>query len=159
MTGSALRFSLDTSTEADIFAHLDACDRHFSPALSLRVDLRAYARKLRDSGVTVEGWDGGRLVALVAGYLNPRGKSSYISNVSVSPAFAGKSVATRLLRAFVDHASAGGMETVALEVSKTNPAALHLFSKFGFRPIEDRGELLLMQASLSPREVLREPMA
>lgn len=146
MIAGILCFSVNSSAEEDIRTHLLSCDQHFSPPLSERVDLVAYSRKVRDNALTVEAWDGKTLVGLVAGYMNTAERSSYITNVSVLPNFAGKSVATKLLDAFVEHAKTASIETIALEVSKANSAAMHLFSKFEFHAIEDRGGFLLMQA-------------
>lgn len=145
MIAGILSFSVNLSTEEDIRTHLLGCD-HFSPPLSERVDLAAYSRKVRDNALTVEAWHGAALVGLVAGYMNAAERTSYITNVSVLPDFTGKSIATKLLDTFVEHARTADVETIALEVAKTNPAAMHLFSKFEFQKVEDRGGFLLMRA-------------
>ena len=146
MSESLPDFRVDSSAEESIRAHLLGCDQYFRPPLSARVDLAAYSRKLRDHATTFEAWDGETLAGLVAGYIDAGARSSYITSVSVLPGFAGQGIATRLLGMFVEHVKTGGIEMIGLEVSKTNPAAMQLFAKFGFRAVEDRGPLLLMRA-------------
>jgi ribosomal protein S18 acetylase RimI-like enzyme len=149
MIAGVLSFSVNSSAEEDIRAHLLGCDQHFIPPLSERVDLIAYSRKVRDHALTIEAWDGKTLVGLVAGYLNTAERSSYVTNVSVLPSFAGKGIATKLLDTFIEHAKTASIETMALEVSKANPTAMHLFSKFETHAVEDRGDYLLMRAPLA----------
>jgi ribosomal protein S18 acetylase RimI-like enzyme/SAM-dependent methyltransferase len=150
MIAAIVSFKIDASAEADIRAHLGTCDHQFSPPLSTRVDLADYSRKLRANALTVEAWKGKTLVGLVAGYLNAAERSAYVTNVSVFEEFAGKAIATRLLGTFIEHAQAAALGTIALEVSRTNTAAQHLFSKFGFRAVEDRGDFLLMLKPVTP---------
>jgi hypothetical protein len=64
-----------------ILEHLQRCDDQFTPPLSSRVNLKDYAAKLALNAERFEIFDDGKLVALVAMYLNP--DCAFISNVSV----------------------------------------------------------------------------
>ncbi len=55
----------------------------------------------------------------------------YILCVSVAPAFRGRGVASALLRAALARSS----REAVLECLADNPGALHLYEKFGFRPV------------------------
>lgn len=139
------RFTTDESTEEDIHHHLLYCDHLFSPRLSERVDIAGYARKLRERGRTLEAWDRGLLVGLIAVYLNFRDGSCFISNVSVLENFAGRGIAARLLAACLDLAASEHLSLISLEVSSHSLPALRLYEKFGFQVQEHRGNHLYME--------------
>jgi len=129
----ALNFARDRAGAAVIVEHLADCDGQFVPQLSSRVDLAAYGIKLAAHATRFEAWDEGRLVGLVAAYLNdPERWSAFISNVSVAPDRHGEGIASRLLVQCIDHARAAGFARLALSVDARNDRARALYSKHGF---------------------------
>lgn len=149
----ALEFRLNTSTVSDISAHLTDCDADFDPPLSSRVDLHAYAEKLVAHALRFEAWSEGVVVGLVAAYCNDLVKrEGFITSVSVSRAWLGKGVASRLMTDCLAHAVSVGMRQMNLEVSKTSARAVGLYTKLGFlpEPASD-GQLLVMRAPLIGR--------
>ncbi|MGG4603416.1 GNAT family N-acetyltransferase [Paenalcaligenes sp. Me131] len=76
----------------------------------------------------------------------------------VAPAQRGHGAGTRLLDAAVHWAKNAGMRTVALGVTQSNAAAIHLYSQYGFAPVGEaiplrEGSTLLSQTmvlTLSP---------
>ncbi len=81
-----------------MLAHLLRCDASFTPPLSSRVDLAAYAEKLVARARRWEAWAEGDLVGLVAVYADASvGGTGFVSNVSVDPPRRGTGVARQLL--------------------------------------------------------------
>ena len=87
--------------QAEEDEHLLRCDARFTPPLSTRVDIAAYAKKIRDEAWTFEAWDRRGLAGLVAAYVDPGKRSCDITDVSVLAEHCGKGVATRLVGALV----------------------------------------------------------
>jgi ribosomal protein S18 acetylase RimI-like enzyme len=145
MSGTPISVRWNESSEDDIREHLRACDQQYDPALSTRVDIAEYARKIRAHAFTIEAWDERLLVGLLAAYANLPNRSCYVTNVSVLPRCARTGIATLLVDALVCHVMDLAVDSVVLEVSKRSVAALRLYSRAGFRQVEDRGEAWLLQ--------------
>ena len=144
MTRADLQFRVDTCNHDSIRAHLLECDDQFEPPLSQRLDIRDYSHKIRANAMTFEAWQGETLVGLAAAYMNRATRSGYITSVSVLPQFGRENIATVLITQLMNHARDAGIHEVALEVGKTNAAAIALYRKFGFRAVEDRDNMVLM---------------
>jgi ribosomal protein S18 acetylase RimI-like enzyme len=130
-------------------AHLRACDPDFVRALERRVDLTSYAQKLASRAVTLEAWQGERLVGLVAVYLNdPAGRRGYVSSVSVLPGWAGRGIARSLMERCLKEARRLGYEELSLEVDPQNARATRLYAALGFLPCAPRGEMQLQSLRL-----------
>ena len=75
-----------------------------------------------------------------------------ILSVAVSPKFQGMGIGSGLMRVALDHLSAAGAKKVRLEVRPGNPAAIHIYEKYGFRiegkTRDTQGEWLIMLADL-----------
>ncbi|MDA8109013.1 MAG: GNAT family N-acetyltransferase [Betaproteobacteria bacterium] len=145
---SALTFKMNASTEEEVREHLLACDARFTPPLSTRVDIAAYAKKIRDEAWTFEAWNRRELAGLVAAYVDPAKRTCFITNVSVLDEHAGKGIATRLVGACLERAEAAGIDAASLEVSEQDDAGLRLCARRGFRAVEKRaGSVLLRRAT------------
>jgi ribosomal protein S18 acetylase RimI-like enzyme len=129
---SPLQYRRDTATTDDVHAHLTRCDADFTPPLSARLDLGAYAAKLADRAARFEAWDGGQLVGLVAAYVTPGAPKAFISNVSVVSELRGCGVASALVADCIDHARGSGAATLTLEVATADTAAGRFYEKLGF---------------------------
>jgi ribosomal protein S18 acetylase RimI-like enzyme len=129
---SSLQYRRDTATIDDVRAHLTRCDADFTPPLSARLDLEAYAAKLAERATRFEAWDGGRLVGLVAVYVTPGAPEAFISNVSVVSELRGQGVATALVAGCIDRVRSSGAATLKLEVATADRAAGRFYEKLGF---------------------------
>ena len=138
----------DRASQAEILAHLVRCDARFVPPLSERVDLPAYAARLHAKSRRFEAWSGGRLVGLVAAYLDGQDGGAFISNVSVEVDFLGRGIASALLGRCILRARAAGLRRVRLEVGADNEAARRLYEKQGFSTCADGGDRVFMQLDL-----------
>lgn len=127
-------------TAEAIARHLRACDAHFLPPLSTRVDIDAYAAKLAARALCFDAWDGEALAGLVAAYdsrnhnhTDPGAPATaFITNVSVLPGQHGQGTARRLMQQCLATLSARGCALVTLEVDARNEVAQRLYRRFGF---------------------------
>lgn len=142
-------YSVNRSSAAEIGTHLLRADAAFGPALSNRVDIRAYAQKLHDRAVLFEGWLGDELIGLVASYCNqPKGNKSFVTSVSVLPECQGLGIAVQLMRQCVEHAKGLGFRQMELEVDQRSPPAIALYKKLGFNTLCSSGSMLTMGMTL-----------
>lgn len=131
MSGN-LELHHNRATATEVAAHLRACADNFVPPLAQRVDIDAYAGKLVANAERFEAWAGGELVGLVAAYCNNATVTAFVSNVSVSTAWQGRGLASRLMQACIEHVRRCGLERIELEVDRQNAAAEALYKKHGF---------------------------
>jgi ribosomal protein S18 acetylase RimI-like enzyme len=146
VTADDLRYTADASNLTDVIAHLAACDSHFVPPLSTRVELEAYAAKLVERARRIEAWNGRDLVGLVAAYINESDRGWFVTNVSTHPEFARRGVASQLM--FNLLALSAGSE-VRLEVSARNDAARALYAAMDFVVDSQAGDKLTLVRSRS----------
>jgi ribosomal protein S18 acetylase RimI-like enzyme len=132
----------------EVLAHLCATDQYFTPPLSQRVNLPAYASKLCELAERDEVWVGTELVGLVATYCNDREHGAYISSVSVLPAFRGQGLADDLVQQAVARARDRSLPRVSLHLHPDNRAAMALYLRLGFAPGLTEGEQLTMTLNL-----------
>src|SRR5579859_780758 len=123
------------ASEAEITAHLTACDTTFVPYLSTRVQLNQYAHKIYINALRLEAWIHDSLIGLLAVYCNdPDQRFAYITSVSVLPAWRRKRVASLLLAECVRYLRNRAFEYVELEVGIENLNAVHMYERHGFIP-------------------------
>jgi ribosomal protein S18 acetylase RimI-like enzyme len=149
MSRDGIEFREGMATQADIQAHLEACDGNFSPRLSLKVDIGEYSRKISTKAQTFEAWFGDTLVGLVAAYLNDgSAHMGFITNVTVTKPFMGYGIASVLLDRCLEKSAQVGMEAIGLEVSIDSHEAIQLYEKRGFAEVERRADIALMRLTL-----------
>ena len=147
-------YSVNRSSAAEIAAHLLRADAAFEPALSNRVDIRAYAQKLYDRAVRVEARLGGELVGLVASYCNqPEGGKSFVTSVSVLPECQGLGIAGQLMRQCIEQARGLGFCQIGLEVDQCSLPAIALYQKLGFNTLCISGSMLTMGMTLERKAI------
>ncbi|MCU0853484.1 MAG: GNAT family N-acetyltransferase [Rhodobacteraceae bacterium] len=130
----SVEFTRDRAGAGEVLAHLLRCDASFTPPLSSRVDLAAYAEKLVACARRWEAWAEGDLVGLVAVYADaPAGGSGFVSNVSVDPARRGAGVARQLLTEAIAFVRDAGLGALDLEVDGRAEGAIALYASLGFR--------------------------
>lgn len=144
------RFTINETSEADISGHLLTCNDAFIPPLDQKVDIAAYARKIRAHAVTFEAWHENRLIGLVAVYCNDPGndKTAYITNVSALAGFRGKGLASRLLSDGIRYARVHAFREICLDVNARNREAVTLYKKFGFEVFEKKDDFYKMKLRL-----------
>lgn len=152
-----MRITINASARDDVRTHLSRCDSQFLPPLSERVDVAAYATKIRANALTIEAWAGTELVGLVAAYIDALHASCFVTSVSVLADWGGRGIATALLEELVSQTERSRVKSVTLEVSKRSATALALYRKFGFEHVGEHGDLAVMQLKRMrgehPREV------
>ena len=128
-----LNFATNRSDAVTIVQHLQCCDATFHPALSTRIDLEEYARKLAHTATRFEAWLGTCLVGLVAIYCNaPDRRMAFVSNVSVLPTHTGQGIGQTLMANAINHSRAIGFINLSLKVDAGASSAIHLYQKLGF---------------------------
>jgi len=148
-----VRHAVGTASQVEIAAHLLRCDRQFVPPLSDRVEIQAYAEKIREKAETFEAWHDDRLVGLIAAYLNDMGaRLGYITSVSVDPCFRGLGLADALMNRCIFRARERALKVIVLEVNEGNAQALTLYRKWGFRRVETVHGITKMVLDLQPRD-------
>jgi ribosomal protein S18 acetylase RimI-like enzyme len=142
-------YAHNKATAADIAAHLRACDSKFSPALSDRLEIGAYAEKLAAQSERFEAWIDSELAGLVAAYCNaPDNGLAYVTNVSVLPRVQRHGIATHLLERCIAHARQLGFAACGLQVAEDNKQAVSLYEQHGFDAVRRAGGLLEMVLDL-----------
>jgi len=127
-----LNYKISSCSEVEIFGHLEACDTSFYPALSSRVDLRNYSKKIKDSAITFESYDSTLLVGLVAVYVDESSKRGFLTSVSIIPTFRGRGIAKKLLHQMLSYLSKLSFVSVELEVHHLAKDARNLYHGLGF---------------------------
>lgn len=126
-------YEINKSKKKDICQHLNACDFSFVPALSERVSIDNYSKKLCENAMRFEAWHNKELVGLIALYcVLSDVKSAYITNFSILPSFQGKGVASSLANYCFDFLYFKSFEYIRLEVNKKNKIAIDFYHKTGF---------------------------
>ena len=69
--------------------------------------------------------------------------------IAVVPSRRGRGFGERLLSSLMERAREEGHEALSLSVHRDNPA-IRLYERFGFRPVREVGETLVMRAELAP---------
>jgi GNAT superfamily N-acetyltransferase len=150
MSDAVAEIVVNRATAEQIATHLRACDADFAPALSRRVDLAVYARKLAAQATRLEAWSGETLVALAAIYCNDRQTyHAHLSSLSVLADWRGHGLARQLLERGLALAREAGMETMSLQVGQANAPAIALYRQTGFRPNNLHGDFIAMTLQLS----------
>lgn len=142
-------YAHNKATVADIAAHLRVCDRAFSPVLSDRFEIGAYAEKLAAHSERFEAWIDSRLAGLVAAYCNASdGGPAFVTNVSVLPELQRQGIATQLLTRCIVHARQQGFTSCVLEVAADNKHVISLYERHGFNAVRRAAGLLEMVLDL-----------
>lgn len=129
-----IAYKENTATPEQISNHLKLCNNQFVPPLDTYVDIAPYAQKIYNYAFRVEAWHNQDLAGLVAAYLNDnKDNIIYITNVSVLSAYAGKGIATELLKRTETIAKQNAFGHIQLEVKKENQNAIQLYHKLGFQ--------------------------
>ena len=130
---NSFKYAINQAKCEDIEKHLLQCSELFSPALDTYVSIPDYSKKIKDNAITVETWNSGELIGLVACYLNnDRTREGHITNVSVVHVFQGRGIAKQLICNTIEEALRKNYKTLTLEVEIDNKQAIELYRQSGF---------------------------
>ena len=122
-------------SQEQVLLHFLQCDPEFLNELKKRVDLEAYSLKLSSRAELMHLTEQGRVLALLAYYVDEVKLEAFVSNVSVIREFQGRGFAKSLLGALQNKLSSEFQACLAirLEVSKANERAIGLYRTMGFK--------------------------
>ena len=103
------------------------CSEDFVPPLDQRTNIDEYAQQLCNKAIRFEAWEDGRLVGLVAIYVD----TWFITNVSVLKECRKRGIASELLKRCINHATTCGAKALSL-LCVEDTAAYRLYSCLGF---------------------------
>lgn len=135
----------DQGTVSDYVAHLEACDHLFPTKLSERVALEPYALKLYERATSYEIWNDGRLVGLIAAYMDT--DIVFISHICVLPE-APSGSGHALLEALCEEAIQTNKRKIHLHVEAMNERAIAFYMRHGFSELDRTGDVLVMESVL-----------
>ena len=123
----------DCANQQEIADHLRTCDHQFKPALSSRVNIDDYSKKIEQHAVTFEAWLEDQLVGLVAVYRNAELSEAFITSVSTIPSLRNMGIGYRLLSEVIEFCHLSHIPRIALEVNILASAGISLYEKIGFQ--------------------------
>lgn len=150
LESSGISYTQNESRNWHLITHFKALDKTFTDELSMRTSIEEYADKLISKSCRFEVWDNGKLIGLLAVYLNLEGTPFiFISNISMLPEHQGKGIANTLLSKLIEYAKKCEFLYVELEVSAQNSRAQKFYRKLGFVEAGSKTGFLKLRLDLS----------
>lgn len=128
--------SIDTLPQSVVLELITALDAELAYRLTQSVDLSDYSIKLSKYARFVVARSEDKIVGLIAFYENHNARELYVPYVCTSVNHRKQGVANTLLNKLIEYSDSMSYN-VALEVFKTNHAAVSLYNKFGFEICSD----------------------
>jgi len=117
--------------------------------LDKTVDITTYSKKIAENCITFEAWINNDLAGLIAAYFNdPENTAGFITNVSILKAYAGRGVASELLKNCIGYGTENKFKEISLEVHDNNERAIRLYKKSGFYLSATNNNLLILKKIL-----------
>jgi ribosomal protein S18 acetylase RimI-like enzyme len=138
-------YKVKTASEEAIYQHLLSCDEYFKPALSKKVDIGEYSKKIFDKAITFEAWHNAILSGMVAVYFNDINQLAFITNVSVMRDVVKAGIASQLMKMCIEYCFATLIKEIILEVNSQNTNAIELYKKFNFNSTGTKGDEIVMK--------------
>jgi ribosomal protein S18 acetylase RimI-like enzyme len=138
-------YKVKSASEEAIYQHLLACDEYFKPALSKKVDICEYSKKIFDKAITFEAWHDAILSGMVAVYCNDANQLAFITNVSVMRDAVKAGIASQLMKMCIEYCFATLIKEIILEVNSQNTNAIELYKKFNFNFTGTKGDEIEMK--------------
>lgn len=107
----------------------------------------SYSRKLSENAYFAIAEEDNQNAGIIAYYLNEKDRQIYVPYVFVYKPYRNKHLATELMEFVISQNL--GYKTIALEVIKSNDAAIKLYNRLNFKLKENRADTYLMQRDLS----------
>ncbi len=133
--------------EDHILKLLHQFDMEFAPRLSKRTDLIEYAKKLAQNAVWFLTYEEEHVTGHCAAYMN-RSDYAYISSIAVKKNAQGMGIGSRIWEHIEYEAVKRGMQSIVLEVARTNTAGIRFYQKHACRIYNRCGEWLTMKKDL-----------
>lgn len=144
-----IEFKIKTADAENVLIHLNKCKDNFIPVLDKTVDITEYSKKIVENSVTFEAWVNKDLTGLIAAYFNDmENHSGFITNVSVVSEYAGRGLASELLKNCIHYAIENNFKEINLEVSPENEQAIRLYKRHDFYQTAGKDDLIIMKKSL-----------
>lgn len=142
-----MKWKNENCSEKQLYDFLKKVDQDFPIPLSTKVNLREYAKKLRENGTLCTELWGDEVVGMVAGYTeNLKDGMAYIAVVGVVKKAQRQGIAAKLLHEFFEICSKKGIGKVHLYSDARNVGAIHMYEKLGF-------EMLHLEMEPRPEDV------
>lgn len=138
-------YKVKTASEEAIYQHLMACDEYFKPALSKKVAIGEYSKKIFEKAITFEAWHDAILSGMVAVYFNEANQFAFITNVSVMRDAVKAGIASQLMKMCIEYSFATHIKEITLEVNSQNNNAIELYKKFNFSYTGTKGDEIVMK--------------
>lgn len=144
-----IEYKIKTADAENVLTHLNKCKDDFFPVLDKTVDITEYSKKIVENSVTFEAWVNKELIGLIAAYFNDKeNHSGFITNVSVVSEYAGRGLASELLKNCIHYAIEKNFKEINLEVSHKNEQAIRLYKKHDFYQTSVKDDLIIMKKNL-----------
>ena len=118
---------------------LKKIDSYFPIALSEKVNLKDYAKKVMDRGISFFAISDNKIIGVCIGYANDiRKNRAFISVIAVLPEYRNLKVGHKLILAFKKYARENNMKSIILFVNKENKRAIEFYRKNGFKKIDEK---------------------
>lgn len=129
-----------------LLSFLQCVDKDFRPALSEKVSLPAYARKIIEKADLALENEDDHIVGLVVLYCNDEvGKRAYIPLVGVAAEYRNKGIAKKLMTRVIQIVRDRGFKVIGIH--SNNPIAVRLYQSLGFAVVES-GERAYLEIEL-----------
>lgn len=113
-------------------------------------DLENYVDKIIQFSKIIAIYENGMFQGFISYYKNdPNKKIGFLSMLFIDKAFQSYGTGSILLKTAIEDLKKNLFTIYKLEVLKTNETAFKLYTKFGFKVIEEKKELLLMELQLN----------
>lgn len=138
----------ESDNEERIFSFLEINDIYFTPNLSSRVELKAYAKKLANNSINIfltneEGEDIGH----AAVYINS-GFSSFLTSFCINWSVYNTGASSVLMNKVFISCLERKSNELELEVNKLNVKAIEFYRKHGFYIKKEKSNELLMKKEI-----------
>ncbi|RLA79190.1 MAG: hypothetical protein DRG78_13450 [Epsilonproteobacteria bacterium] len=144
-----IEYKIKTLRKDDILNYLLCCNKDFIPVLDLNTDLNEFSDKIFENTITFEAWNKQTLIGLTSAYFNDfENQTGFINHVSVLKEYRRKHISKSLLTQCINYAIKKGFESIKLEVTKDNMAAIDLYNKLGFFSEKNINKKILMKKQL-----------
>lgn len=145
-----IHFQFGDIAIAEIEKYLIKADKFFIPALSEKVNIKAFATKFHNNGIVITAVHNNNIIGLLAFYCNDmKGKLAFITNMSVLPEFYGKGIAAKMMNHCVKYVIEKNFIYIGLEVNKLNERAISFYIKYDFKIEADHNESHFMKKYLN----------
>lgn len=134
-----LRFGYSSLSFEEVYSFLLETDAEFLAPLSLRVNLKSYARKLSEYSDFSLCYEEDQLVGMISCYTN-QPPIGYISNVCVKKQYQGRGVFSTMFQGLLYNMESRGIHILRLEVDCQNDIAYGIYRHVGFQELEYRSD-------------------